>query len=285
MTKRMTRLRHAQTRGFTGSRGGCCKCVSRSCHIGRRGIRSKAQCGRHRLWRPGTVHERPRSRTELVALAEPDAGNLDRALKRLEAGAEGRVKGFDPARIKTFSDYRAMYDKIHKEIDLVLIATPDHQHACPSMMAIKLGKHVYCEKPLVHHIAEARALGEAARQSQVVTQMGNQGSGTGGHQAVAEWLAAGAIGKLREVHAWHVFASRFGGSMPKPEPRAGPRRAGLGRLARSSPRAAVQFRLPAVARLVRLRHRLAGRLGNARDGCRVLCLEVGLSADVWSCST
>jgi hypothetical protein len=67
------------------------------------------------------------------------------------------------------------------------------------LMVIKLGKHVYCEKPLVHHIAEARALGDAARQSKVATQMGNQGSGTGGHQMLAEWLAAGAIGKLREV--------------------------------------------------------------------------------------
>ena len=159
-----------------------------------------------------------------VALAEPDQGNLDRALKNLAAGAEkAKVQDFDPGRIKTFSDYRAMYDKMHKDIDLVLIATPDHQHACPSMMAIKLGKHVYCEKPLVHHIAEARALGEAARQSKVVTQMGNQGSGTGGHQALAEWIQAGAIGKLLEVHAWHVFADRFGGSMPKPKPQPAPK--------------------------------------------------------------
>jgi len=159
-----------------------------------------------------------------VALAEPDQGNLARALKNLAAGAEkAKVKDFDPARVKTFSDYRAMYDEVHKDIDLVLVATPDHQHACPSMMAIGLGKHVYCEKPLVHHIAEARALGEAARQSKVVTQMGNQGSGTGGHQTLAEWLQAGAIGKLLEVHAWHVFASRFGGSMPKPEPQPVPK--------------------------------------------------------------
>ena len=177
-----------------------------------------------------------------VALAEPDEGNLARALKNLAAGAEkAKLNEFDPARIKTFSDYRAMYDKMHKEIDLVLIATPDHQHACPSMMAIKLGKHVYCEKPLVHHIAEARALGEAARQSQVVTQMGNQGSGTGGHQTLAEWLAAGAIGKLLEVHAWHSFANRFGGSLPKPEPQPVPSGTRLGRLARPGPRAAVQF--------------------------------------------
>jgi len=158
-----------------------------------------------------------------VALAEPGQGNLTRALKNLAAGAEkAKVNDFDPARIKTFNDYRAMYDKMPKEIDLVLIATPDHQHACPSMIAIKLGKHVYCEKPLVHHIAEARALGEAARESKVATQMGNQGSGTGGHQTLAEWLQAGAIGKLREVHAWHSFANRFGGSMPKPEPQPVP---------------------------------------------------------------
>ena len=159
-----------------------------------------------------------------VAIAEPDEGTLNKALKALAAAAD-KSKGveFDPARIKTFSDYRAMYDKAGREIDLVLIATPDHQHACPTMMAIGLGKHVYCEKPLVHHIAEARVVGEAARRSKVVTQMGNQGSGTGGHQTLAEWLAAGAIGKLLEVHAWHSFANRFGGSMPKPEPQPVPK--------------------------------------------------------------
>lgn len=176
-------------------------------------------CGGRGLYMNGLNRE-----LNYVVLAEPDAGNLSNALKKLADGAQkAKLKDFDPARIKTFSDYRAMYDKMHKEIDLVLIATPDHQHACPSMMAIKLGKHVYCEKPLVHHIAEARALGEAARQAKVVTQMGNQGSGTGGHQTLAEWLAAGAIGKLKEVHAWHSFANRFGGSMPKPEPEPVPK--------------------------------------------------------------
>jgi hypothetical protein len=176
-------------------------------------------CGGRGLYTSGLSPE-----LNYVALAEPDQGNLARALKNLTAGAEkAHVKDFDPGRIKTFSDYRAMYDKIHKEIDLVLIATPDHQHACPSMMAIKLGKHVYCEKPLVHHISEARALAEAARQAKVVTQMGNQGSGTGGHQTLAEWLAAGAIGKLLEVHAWHIFANRFGGTMPKPKPEPVPK--------------------------------------------------------------
>jgi predicted dehydrogenase len=192
-------------------------------------------CGGRGLYMSGLHPE-----LNYVALAEPDAGNLQRALARLEAGAQkAGVQDFDPARIKTFSDYRAMYDQAHKDIDLVLIATPDHQHACPSMTAIKLGKHVYCEKPLVHHIAEARILGQAAAQSPVVTQMGNQGSGTGGHQALAEWLAAGAIGRLREVHAWHIFASRFGGSMPTPTPQPVP--AGLDWEAWLGPAAARPF--------------------------------------------
>jgi len=159
-----------------------------------------------------------------VAVAEPDQTNLAKALKNLtDKAAKSQVKGFDAAKLQTFSDYRTMFDKIHREIDLVLVATPDHQHAFPAMQAIKLGKHVYCEKPLVHHISEARALGDAARQSPVVTQMGNQGSGKGGHRTLAEWLAAGAIGKLKEVHAWHNFIDRFGGAMPKPEPTSVPR--------------------------------------------------------------
>ena len=188
-------------------------------------------------------------------------------------------------RIKTFTDYRAMYDKMHKEIDLVLIATPDHQHACPSMMAIKLGKHVYCEKPLVHHISEARALGDAARQAKVATQMGNQGSGTGGHQMLAEWLAAGAIGRLPGGPCLAQFRQPLW--RQHAEARAGARsaRARLGRLARPGPRAAVRQGLSAVARLVRFRHRLAGRLGHALDGRRVLRLEAGLSRSASSCST
>jgi predicted dehydrogenase len=169
--------------------------------------------GRGRSFLPAICQHR------LVALADPDQGSLNAALQSVSQRAES-LGIDDPARIKTYSDYRQMFDTIHKDIDAVFIATPDHQHACPSMMAIKLGKHVFCEKPLVHHIGEARVLGQAARESQVVTQMGNQGSGTGGHQTLAEYLQAGAIGALREVHGWHVFASRFGGSMapPPPEP-------------------------------------------------------------------
>jgi len=175
--------------------------------------------GRGRSYLP----ELTRGQVNLVALADAEQNSIDQTLRMLsDLAQKPECKGLDPAKIKTYRDYRAMYDKIAGEIDVVFVATPDHQHACPSMMAIKLGKHVYCEKPLVHHIAEARALGEAAAQAKVATQMGNQGSGTGGHQTLAEYLEAGAIGKLKDVYAWHVFASRFGGSMPTPEPQLVP---------------------------------------------------------------
>lgn len=171
----------------------------------------------------GRSHLPDMTRHNLVALVDPDDGCLTQGIQSACENSLKHKKDFRPSQIKTFSDYRTMYDKFHKQIDAVVIATPDHQHACPSMMAIQLGKHVYCEKPLVHHISEARALGTAARKAKVVTQMGNQGSGTGNHQVLAEYLEAGAIGKLIEVHGWHGFESRFGGSMPKPEPQPAPK--------------------------------------------------------------
>ena len=180
--------------------------------------------GRGRSYLPGLMRRAAAGVVNVAALADCDEGSLGRAVRAVSQNAEkSKVKGFDPAKVKTFTDYRSMYDKIAGEIDAVLIATPDHQHACPSMMAIQLGKHVYCEKPLVHHIYEARALGEAARKAKVATQMGNQGSGTGNHQTLAEYLEAGAIGKVLEVHGWHGFHSRFGGSMPKPKPQPVPK--------------------------------------------------------------
>jgi predicted dehydrogenase len=180
--------------------------------------------GRGRSYLPGLMRRAAAGEVRVAALVDCDEGSLGRAVRTVAQSAEkAKVKGFDPTKVKTFTDYRPMYDEIASEIDAVLIATPDHQHACPSMMAIKQGKHVYCEKPLVHHIYEARALAEAAAKAQVATQMGNQGSGTGNHQTLAEYLEAGAIGKLLEAHAWHGFHSRFGGSMPKPQPQPVPK--------------------------------------------------------------
>ena len=89
-----------------------------------------------------------------------------------------------------------------KDIDAVLVSTPDHHHAPASVMAMKLGKHVYCQKPLTHSIYEARRMREVAREMKVVTQMGNQGHAFEGARRIVEVFRSGAIGEVREVHCW-----------------------------------------------------------------------------------
>jgi predicted dehydrogenase len=102
---------------------------------------------------------------------------------------------------KRYRDYRKLLDN-EKTLDAVVVSTPDHHHAPASMMAIKLGKHVYCEKPLTRTVKEARALTLAAREANVVTQMGNQGMAFEGNRFIKEWLADGCIGAVREVRVW-----------------------------------------------------------------------------------
>jgi len=100
-----------------------------------------------------------------------------------------------------YKDFRVMLDK-EKDIDAVIIATPDHIHAPAAMDCIRRGKHVYVQKPLTHSIFEARKLTEAVREHKVVSQMGNQGRSGEGTRRLAEWIWAGAIGDIREVHSW-----------------------------------------------------------------------------------
>ncbi|MCZ6793100.1 MAG: Gfo/Idh/MocA family oxidoreductase [Planctomycetota bacterium] len=102
---------------------------------------------------------------------------------------------------RRYVDFRVMLER-QKDIDAVMVATPDHMHAPISMMAIRLGKHVYCEKPLTHTVYEARKLAEAAREHKVATQMGNRGQAREGVRRLCEWIWDGAIGPVREVHAW-----------------------------------------------------------------------------------
>jgi len=100
-----------------------------------------------------------------------------------------------------YKDFRVMLDK-EKSIDAVVVSTPDHTHAVIAMTAMKMGKHVFVQKPLTHTIHEARALAKAARESNLVTQMGNQGHASEGARLINEWIADGAIGNVTEVHAW-----------------------------------------------------------------------------------
>ena len=102
---------------------------------------------------------------------------------------------------RRYKDFRKMLEK-EKNIDAVVVAMPDHNHAVATMAAIKMGKHVYCEKPLTRTVYEARAVAKAARKAGVATQMGNQGMAFEGNRLINEWIWDGAIGPVREVHAW-----------------------------------------------------------------------------------
>ena len=113
--------------------------------------------------------------------------------------AAGTFKSYPKA--KTYKDFRVMLAK-QKDIDAVVIATPDHTHAVTAMAAMQLGKHVFCQKPLAHTVYEARMLKEAARKYKVQTQMGNQGHSSEAIRLLREWIHDGAIGDVKEVHAW-----------------------------------------------------------------------------------
>lgn len=99
-----------------------------------------------------------------------------------------------------FADFRKMLER--KDIDAVTVSTPDHTHAVASIGAMKLGKHVYCQKPLAHSIYEVRQMIETAREQKVATQMGNQGHSEPGTRRMVEWIQAGGLGPVREVHVW-----------------------------------------------------------------------------------
>jgi predicted dehydrogenase len=101
-----------------------------------------------------------------------------------------------------FSDFRQMFDKMAGDIDAVVVSTPDHTHAVASMMAMKLGKHVYCQKPLTHSVYEARLMRETAKKMKLATQMGNQGTAHVNLRTAVEIIQSGAIGNVREVHVW-----------------------------------------------------------------------------------
>jgi predicted dehydrogenase len=103
---------------------------------------------------------------------------------------------------KKYKSCIEMLDKEGKNIDAVIVATPDHMHAVASMAAMKRGKHVYCQKPLTRLVSEARAMTEAARKYKIVSQMGNQGHSGDGVRDICEWIWAGVIGDVKEVHAW-----------------------------------------------------------------------------------
>ena len=103
---------------------------------------------------------------------------------------------------KRFKDFRVMLEKMDREIDAVVVQTPDHIHFSAAYLAMQHGKHVFVQKPLTHDIWQARTLRRAATHFKVITQMGNQGHATEGIRLVKEWYDAGITGHVHEVHAW-----------------------------------------------------------------------------------
>ena len=101
-----------------------------------------------------------------------------------------------------FRDFRVMLDKLGNKIDAVTVSTPDFMHFPIAMAALALGKHVFIEKPMAHTVAEARKLAEVAREKKVATQMGNQGHAREGARLLKEWVEAGVLGEVKEVHSW-----------------------------------------------------------------------------------
>ena len=114
-------------------------------------------------------------------------------------------------RCAEYEDFRVMLEK-EKSVDAVLCATPDHLHAYVSLRAMRAGKHVYCEKPLTHNVAEARLVAKVAKETGLATQMGNMGHSSEGIRRTVELLRDGAIGPVREAHSW-VSANRWNPGM------------------------------------------------------------------------
>lgn len=108
----------------------------------------------------------------------------------------------DYPRAKRFKDWRTMFDEMGKEIDAIMVATPDHTHAGVAAHAITMGKHTYVQKPLTHSVYESRLLAKLAKKYKVATQMGNQGNSFDWCRQISEWIWDGAIGDVTEVHCW-----------------------------------------------------------------------------------
>jgi predicted dehydrogenase len=149
----------------------------------------------------------------IVALCDVDLGY-----------AAGTIKLYPAA--KVYQDYRRLLER-QKDVDAVVIATPDHTHAVITMAALQAGKHVYTQKPLTHDVWEARRLALAAKGSKLTTQMGVQGHSGEGIRLVVEWIRAGLIGEVREVDGWcdlsyypwgHAYWSSKWGERPADSP-------------------------------------------------------------------
>lgn len=137
---------------------------------------------------------------KVVAICDIDAEILEKKKSEFDGAA-------------TYSDYRKMFEEKGDQFDAVTVSTPDHTHAVIALMAMRMGKHVYCQKPLTHSIEESRLMGTVAKESGVITQMGNQGTAGSNLRESAALIRKGIIGDVKEVHVWTnrpVWPQSFG---------------------------------------------------------------------------
>lgn len=138
----------------------------------------------------------------VVALCDVDSDNL-KVAKDLHPNA------------KTYKDYRIMLEEMANDIDAVIVSTPDHTHAPASMMAMNMNKPVYCQKPLTHHVSEARAMRKLAEEKNLVTQMGIQVHSFYDYRLATLLIQSGIIGKVSQVHAWSPKNWGYDGPIPE----------------------------------------------------------------------
>ncbi len=142
----------------------------------------------------------------VVAICDVDDGTRNAGEKRFPGA-------------KRYKDFRKLLDEMGKSIDAVTVATPDHTHAPAALMAMRMGKHCFCEKPLTHTIYEARLMAKVAREMKVATQMGNQGTASSALRKAAAIIKKGTLGSVKEVHVWTnrpIWAQ--GGNRPESAP-------------------------------------------------------------------
>jgi len=134
---------------------------------------------------------------------------------------ESRIAKFKTANPKAafHTDFRKLLDA--KGLDAVVVSTPDHMHALPTLMALRAGLHVYCEKPLTHTVAEARLIAETAAKHKCITQMGTQIHAGSNYRRVVELVQSGAIGTVTEAHVW--VPTVYGGNGMRPAEEAVPK--------------------------------------------------------------
>ncbi|MHC4403105.1 MAG: Gfo/Idh/MocA family protein, partial [Planctomycetota bacterium] len=145
---------------------------------------------------------------DMVAFCDVDTNRLAGAAKKFE-------------KAKPYTDFRKMLEEMRDSIDAVTVSTPDHTHAAAGLMAMRMGKHCFCQKPMTHTIYEARLMAQVAKEQGVATEMGNQGTANRGLREAAAIVQAGGLGTVKEVHVWTNRPIWPQGG-PRPEPKEVP---------------------------------------------------------------